>query len=298
MYRARAGRPPPGGGAARQIVLPDPADLGQMIVRGASTFVRRHKVISGSYIVGLLVILLIGSGTKLTLDQRRQYNSIMDTIDLQAEYDASQDYYMTNQAYRGSKGWFSCDYLCQRNKQRMDVSKYKLDLIRQEGQARQSDAKAIAGLFSEVGVGEVQDSFWSYFSSGKQFAKRQSMWDAMFIGFRSMSRDENILEYGLKLLMQVLINFSLGLLMALLFFVIGLWTIVRSYQPNPVVAVLFFIGTACAGFSFVTTYLLALYGAAAGGVYGVLKLAETNARGQRINNGRQQPHMENRPHYQ
>ena len=38
-----------------------------------------------------------------------------------------------------------------------------------------------------------QDAFWSYFSAGKQFAKRQSMWDAMFMGIRSMGRDE---KYG------------------------------------------------------------------------------------------------------
>jgi ABC-type multidrug transport system fused ATPase/permease subunit len=291
--------PPPGMRAGgRQIVLPDAADVGGLVVRGVTNFARNHKVISGSYIVGILVILLIGSGTKLNYDQRKQYNTIMNTIDLQVEYDASQDFHMANQAYRASKGWFTCDGLCTRNKRRMEDSKYKLDLIRQEGQARMSDAKAVAGLFSEVGVGEVQDSFWSYFTSGKQFAKRQSMWDAMFIGFRSMSRDENMLEYGLKLLMQVLINFSMGLIVALVMFVIGLWSVVRSYQPNPIVALLFFIGAACAAFSFVMTYLFALYGAAAGGVYGVLKFAETNARAQRLGQGRQQQHVGNRPHYQ
>lgn len=296
MYRARAGGPPPGAG--RQIVLPEPGDLGQMVVRGATNFARNHKVISGSYIVGILVILLLGSGTKLTMDQRREYNTIMNTIDLQAEFDASQEFYMTRQAYWGSKGWFwSCDHMCQRNKRRMEDAQYKLDLIRKEGQARQSDAKAIAGIFSEVGVGEVQDSFWSYFSSGKQFAKRQSMWDAMFMGIRSMGRDENFMEYALKVLMQVLLNFSIGLCFALLFFVIGLWTIVRSYQPNPIIAVFFFIGAACAGFAFVMSYLFAIYGAAAGGVYGVLKLAETNARAQRIGGGRQQAYVQNRPHY-
>ena len=46
-----------------------------------------------------------------------------------------------------------------------------------------------------------QDAFWSYFSAGKKFAKRQSMWDAMFMGIRSMGRDENMVEYGMKILM-------------------------------------------------------------------------------------------------
>ena len=88
---------------------------------------------------------------------------------------------------------------------------------------------------------------------------------------------------------QVLMNFSLGLVMALVMFVIGLWSIVRSYQPNPIVAVFFFISAACAAFSFVATYLLAMYGAAAGGVYGVLKVAEGNLRLQQGRPGR--------PHY-
>ena len=295
----RQGMPPPPPG--RQLVLPEPGDVGQMVVRGATSFAKNHKIISGSYILGILVILLIGSGTKLNIDQRRQYNQIVSTIDLQAEYDASTDYWRANEAYRATKGWFSCDGLCQRNKQRMEEARYRLDQVRQEGQSRMSDAKSVAGLFSEVGVGEVQDSFWSYFTHGKQFAKRQSMWDAMFMAFRTMSRgrEESMVEFGLRVLMNVLINFSIGLCMALVMFVVGLWTIVRSYQPNPVVAVLFCVGAACAAFSFVATYLLAIYGAAAGGVYGVLKVAESNARAARIQGGggQQAYRMGNRPHY-
>lgn len=288
----RAGRAPMQGG--QQIALPEPGDVGQMVLSGAKTFAKRHKVVTGGYILGILMILLVGSGTKLNYDQLTQYNSIMNTIDVQAEYDAASDFYRADQAYRATKGWFSCDSVCQRNKQRMENAKYRLDQIRKEGNLRMSDAKSVAGLFSEVGVGEVQDSFWSYFTSGKQFAKRQSMWDAMFMGMRSMGRDESIIEYGLKVLMQVLLNFSLGLVMALVMFVIGLWSIVRSYQPNPIVAVFFFISAACAAFSFVATYLLAMYGAAAGGVYGVLKVAEGNLRLQQ--GGQQRAHMHNRPH--
>lgn len=87
--------------------------------------------------------------------------------------------------------------------------------------------------------------------------------------------------------------------MALIMFVIGLWSIVRSYQPNPIVAMLFFVGAACAAFSFVATYLLAIYGAAAGGVYGVLKVAESNARAARLGQGHggQPQYMRDRPHY-
>ena len=198
-----------------QYIIPSGTTAGALVLRGITSFAKKHKIISGSYVFGILVLLLAGSGYKLSSSQQRDYNRIMNTIDLNAEYEASNRYYSSMQAYRATKGWFTCDYLCQRNKARMDESKRVLDSIRAEGYNRMSDAKSIAGLWSEVGVGEVKDSFWEYFASGKRFAKRQSMWDAMFMGIRSMSRDENMAEYILKVLMQVLLNFSMGLVMAM-----------------------------------------------------------------------------------
>ena len=87
----------------------------------------------------------------------------------------------------------------------------------------------------------------------------------------------------------------MGLVMALVFFVVGLWTIVRSYQPNPIVALVVFICAACAAFSFVASYLLAIYGAAAGGVYGLAKMAENQARLQNGGGGQRQ-RVQYRPH--
>jgi hypothetical protein len=261
-----------------QVALPSVSDMGSIILRSTVSFAKNHKVISSSYVFGILFLLLIGSGTKLTLDQRQQYNSIMNTIDLNAEYEASNQFAMANQAYRATKGWFSCDSLCQRNKRRMEHTQRILDDIRTEGYARMSDAKGVAGLFSEIGVEEVKDSFWHYFHSGKQFAKRQSMWDAMFMGIRSMSRDETMINYLLRVFLQVLVNFSMGLIAALGIFIFGLWSIIKSYQPNPLTALIFFVGCSCAAFAFVSTYLLAIYGAAAGSLYGVAKVAENQAR--------------------
>lgn len=283
--------------AQRQVqVLPDVSTVGQLVVNGAAHFAKRHKVVTGAYLFGLLVLIIGGTGTKLTYDQTKQYNRIMNTIDLTAEYDASSRYARAYEAYRHTKGWFSCDSLCQRNKQRMESAKRDLDLIREEGYNRMSDAKATAGIFSEIGVGEVKDSFWGHFHSGKQFAKRQSMWDAMFIGIRTMGRDESMVEYAFRVLMQVLLNFSIGLVMALFFFIFGLWGIVKSYQPDPFTALIFFLAAVCAGFAFVSTYLLVMYGAAAGGVYGMAKMAESNLR---INAGQQhqRQRMDHRPHY-
>ena len=163
----------------QQVALPSVTEAGAIVVRVVTNFAKKNKVISSSYIFGILFLLLIGSGTRLTVDQSRQYNKIMNTIDLRAEFEASNRYASANHAYRATKGWFSCDSLCQRNKKRMEHAEKDLEDIRNEGYARMSDAKSVAGIFSEVGVDEVKDSFWHYFGAGKDFAKRQSMWDMM-----------------------------------------------------------------------------------------------------------------------
>ena len=106
-----------------------------------------------------------------------------------------------------------------------------------------------------------------------------------------------------KVLLQVLINFSIGLLMALVTFVLGLWSIVKSYQPNPLTALIFFVGASCAAFAFVSTYLLFMYGAAAGTVYRVAKVAESQLRldqqhgGRNNNNFTAKAVPRQRPHY-
>lgn len=279
----------------QQVALPSVPEMGQIVVKGITKFAKKNKVISTSYIFGILFLLLIGSGTKLSYEQTRQYNNIMNTIDLEAEFAASNRYAIAVQNYRATKGWFSCDYTCKRNKKRMEDAERVLEGIRNEGYARMSDAKSVAGIFSEVGVGEVKDSFWQYFQAGKQFAKRQSMWDMMFMGIRKMGRDESMMEYAMKLLIQVLINFSMGMIGAFFIFVFGLWSIVRSYQPNPITALAFLIGASCAAFAFVSTYLFAIFGVAAGGVFGVAKVAEANARIQ-MDPGRQRQNVRERPH--
>jgi len=104
-------------------------------------------------------------------------------------------------------------------------------------------------------------------------------------------RDESTADYVIKMLINVLINFSMGMVMCLATFVFGLWSIVKSCQPNPLVAVLAFVGAACAAFAFVASHLMALFGAADGGVCGLAKLAENQARLQNGGQG-QQPRMQ------
>ena len=170
-----------GGGGGGTIVAP--GDLSSLALGAANSFARRHKFVTASYLYGLtsllLLIVLGGSGMTLTMDQRRKYDAIMSTVDLRAEYDAASSYHAASAAYYHSKGWLSCDAHCQHYKRISDRKKREWDEVRAEGNARMSDARSVAGLFSEVGIDEVKESFWGYFQGGKDFARRQSMWDAM-----------------------------------------------------------------------------------------------------------------------
>ena len=173
-----------GGGGTATTAIVAASDLSSLVLRTAKSFATRHKFITISYMYGLISMLLLivvlgGGGISLTLDQRRAYDDIMSTVDLRAEYDAASSYHSARASYRQSKGWLSCDSHCQHYKRLSERKKDVWDDIRAEGNARMSDARSVAGLFSEVGIGEVKESFWGYFQGGKDFARRQSMWDAM-----------------------------------------------------------------------------------------------------------------------
>jgi len=152
----------------QELALPSVSDMGALVVRSVTSFAKKNKVISSSYLFGILFLLFVGSGTKLSTSQKRQYNSILHTIDLDAEFKASSYYAQTLGAYHASKGWFmACDSTCQRNKKRMQQAKMALDQVRAQGYDKVRQAKSMAGIFSEVGVEEVKESFWEYFGAGK-----------------------------------------------------------------------------------------------------------------------------------
>jgi hypothetical protein len=285
--------------------LPEMSELSRTIVNGAQSFGRRHTYITGFYLLGVcvlgLLILTGGRGRTMNAQQVQQYNYIMNNINVEQEYEAEMAVYQYRQRYQASRGWFwNCDSTCTRYRNQFKSAESHLLSIRQSTSTQIRQAKAVAGVTSDMAVSEIQDSFWSYFTAGKRSAQRRTMWDIMWLVIRGAmgagrGREEGMAEYIVRILMHLLVNFTVGLVMALLMFLFSLWSIVYSYQPNPIVAVLIFLAAAAAGFAFVATYLLAMAGATFGGVYGVAKLAEASARQQRIQGGQQ--YQRPRVHY-
>jgi len=117
------------------------------------------------------------------------------------------------------------------------------------------------------------------------------------MGFRSMGRNESTGEYVLKMLMNIMMNFTVGLCMCFVIFVLSLWSLIKSYQPDTLTAVAFFICAFCGAFATVTSFIVGMFGVAGGGVFAVAKMAETA----QIQNGGNGDNMRNRRqhlHYQ
>ena len=57
-----------------QVGLPEPQQLGRSIVRASVAFARRYRTLTGTYLVGLIVLMIFYSGGRpLTYEQDREY---------------------------------------------------------------------------------------------------------------------------------------------------------------------------------------------------------------------------------
>lgn len=236
----------------------------------AVKFVKEHKTISTSYLLGI-ILLLFGTGFVVTDTQAARYNEIMDSIDIESNQKAWQDLYIAKERYNARAGWFgSCNQHCMPYKQRMEAAQAIYDEAKRREEAITSAAKSEVGIMSQFGVQETRDMFWGVFAGGKEFAKRQSWWDLIFSGLR-WGRDEQLFSVILRWLIQLLFNFTLGMIGALVAFVWKLWGLVQSYSPDPATGFIYFALATLAATACVVSYLLMLYSAAAGSVVVVSK---------------------------
>lgn len=238
---------------------------------------KRNPIKVASYFIGLLICLFV-NGYSTTESARSNYNNILRTIDYAKLDRARADLDFASRQYYKSKGWFSCNTDCQVKRETM--REYELEhakLVREE-ESTVSEAKSALGLFSEFGVGETRELFWTRFSQGKSFATRQSKWDALFMGIQAMGRDENLGSYALRVIMNMLFNFTLGVCGAVVWFLFSVWHLINTYKSSIVSSLAFFSLASLAAIAFALTWLIGIYMATAGTVYVGAKLIASNMR--------------------
>ena len=244
-------------------------DAGQFLINVAIHTARKNPVKMGLWGFGLLLCLFF-NGLSVTPEQLSKYDGAVRKAG-KLEKDIDSAWQIMSQAdaiYRRSQGFFwSCNADCQSKKQTFVQAKGVFDALKSQERAALSEAKSSVGIFSEFGVSDVRYLFTDQFGKGQRFAKRQSQWDALFMGIQSMGRDESLMSYLLRLLLNVLFNFTIGVCGALIGFTWSLWSVLVEYKASIASGLIFFLLAVLAASSYAAIWLAGIYAAAAGTVY-------------------------------
>lgn len=171
----------------------------------------------------------------------------------------------------------------------------RLNAALRESDALKSEAKSQVGIWSQYGVDEVRERFWTAYQSGKDFAKRMTFWDVMF-GVGGGRRDEELVATLLRWLGQIMMNFTIGLVSALFSFAFSLVGMLWEYKVSYLSGALFFAVAMSGASAMVFTFVGGMYATAVGGVMYVTRAAQ-NARieGGGAGGRRQQVRYQQRP---
>eukprot|EP00903_Cladosiphon_okamuranus_P013248 g12353.t1 len=251
-------------------------EIGRIVIKSGQRFVKRHPAVSVAWVLGLLVSIL-ASGYTPSPAAVQNYEIKMANLNNEVLAEAEGEMLYWDQVYRRSKGMFwTCDATCKANRQQYEERRRVFSDLNKDYLKGVAEAKSELGIFSEDGVEETRDLFWRKVSGGKQYAKRATMWDAVFVGIGTMSRrDEGLASIIARIAFKFVVNLTIGLFMAVIQFLFSVWTVIWSYQPDPISTVAFATMASLAAVSLLATWLLGLAAVGVTGVYAVAKLAET-----------------------
>lgn len=258
------------------------------LIRMGERFVRRNPIKVSLYFLGVILCLFF-SGFSVSEQQRAAYTAEFQKIDHAEIARVETEMEMAYRNYYRNKGWFfTCNAACKETKSIYDSWRREFEALKKQETKQIATAKSKLGLLSEYGIEETKDVFWHRFAAGKTFAKRQSMFDMLFLGVGAMSRDDSFLEYVVRVVLNVLMNFTIGVFMAVVTFIFSLYSIIASYQASFLTGSIFFFGASLAAISFALSWIVGLYCFAAGAAYvgftvakGALRLEGGGAGGHR-----------------
>lgn len=252
--------------------------------KGLKRFVKRNAIFSSLYILGLL-FAAFGAGfhvdptsaatfehtiTKLHSDTHHELSRIMQKVE------------KADRLYRQHKGWFSCDPQCMKYYEQVETLKLQLAEMKEKRVSMATEARKTVGAWSVYGITDLRNAFWDSWEQGKEAARRMTMFDTLFIALGSMSgynnRDDSFLLTVFQIILQYIINLTIGLFTSLVIFLIESWYIITSYGPSILSALSLFFLVVCSAAATVLTALGGLFGGLFGSVYFMMRNAEKRAR--------------------
>ena len=231
-------------------------NLGAIALSGAEYVARKHPIKLSLNFLGLF-LLFFAVGLAPSEQAWSESAALMPTnADLRKENEAEQLAYAARAQYRASSGWFTCDGECPKLRAASEQADARWKMAKDKNAEGNSLAKQKLGLFSSSGVAETKNLFWRTFAGGQAYAKRATLWDALFAGMRAMGRDEALANFLIQMFFRLLMNVTVGIFSGCLQFIFMVPSIIASYRADWVSAILFFFMCACAATSFFVTSAL------------------------------------------
>lgn len=266
-------------GSAGSVQKLDDLDVGKIALRAATSVVKRRPVTVSLWALGLL-LAAFANGFAVDGVTQESYSMALshaEEVDRRELSKALRALHKKEDKYHNAKGWFwSCDDRCQKALDEVNMARAEVDRVQRKKEQIMRDARKEVGIWSVFGVRDVRNSFWAAWKSGKDFAARYTMMDALFMMMPG-GREETMVSMLLKLLMQYIVNLTMGLVGALFFFVYDVYQLIVSYGERTLSGLAFFLLVLVAAMATVGTYLFAIYGTVAGGGIYLLKQAAKQA---------------------
>mmetsp|Transcript_73947 Transcript_73947/g.154121 ORF Transcript_73947/g.154121 Transcript_73947/m.154121 type:complete len:293 (+) Transcript_73947:87-965(+) len=278
--------------------------LSEIVVSGTTNFVKNRPVTVSVWVLGLALAAFANGFAVSDLQEEAYSIAKQQAQEVESgEYaSALRNFRRAEDAYYNAKGWFSCDAKCQRAKDKMAFAQQEVDRVAAKRDSFMTEARREVGIWSVYGVKEIREVFWGAWQSGKDMAARWTMWDAMFAMFRSREED-SLLASILQLVVQYVINLTIGLAGAMFYFAYSAYQLIVAYGEPAMSGLAFFLLVMVSGMALVGTYLMAITGTVAGGGFLLLQQASKQALENERNGGRPPPRrMQNqgyhRSHYE
>jgi len=264
----------------------DEINLPLIAAKAAARAIKHHPIKLSLNFCGL-ALLFLATGFSPSPEAWAESDALAPPAEsLAAARKAATDARDARARFHASRSWlYACSGPCPALRAAADQAEARAGALAAANAEAVAAQKSRLGLFSSVGVGETRDLFWRTFAGGQSYAKRATMWDALFVGMRSMGRDEGLANFVAQMFFRLLANVTVGVLSGCVNFLWLVTTVISSFRAGWPAALVFFALCALAAASFFATAAVVIGSVGAATVVGGAQLlrvsAEAAAREQR-----------------
>ena len=158
-------------------------------------------------------------------------------------------------------------------RERMEPFEKELDHLHKERYRLESEARNELGLWSEAGLRETKDVFWSSYNRGKRQAKVGIIWDLVWEMFRSDNYEDSV-NFLFRIIWILVSNAVMFLFAATIAFMFRVVPVIRSFNPGLLSGILFYLLALLAALSTIGTIVSLVVGAGVGSSLVVAKNAQ------------------------